>query len=115
MMENPPALASKEATEEARREAARLMGSIKTEKKARASRANGFKPGNPGSPGRARKRLTEIPCSCGAGEALEGHKWDCMRGQAIKRRTKQGRDLLTGELLSSQGSALGSPSLVESD
>lgn len=99
MMDNPTALASKDASAEARKEAARLMGSIKTERKAASSRANGFKQGNPGSPGRSRKPLSEIPCSCTAGDALEGHKWDCMKGQAIKRRTKQGRDLQTGELL----------------
>ncbi len=106
--------ATKEATEEARREAARLMGSIKTEKKAQASRANGFKPGNPGSPGRARKALSEFPCSCEEPDSLTGHKWDCMRGQAIKRRQKQGRDLITGELLT-EASPLGAPSLMESD
>lgn len=97
------ALASKEAPEDVRKEAARLMGSIKTEKKAAAARANGFKPGHPGHQGGGRKvkPLTELVCSCDAGEATEGHRWDCPRGQAIKRRIKEGRDVLTGELLSS--------------
>ena len=96
------ALASKEAPEEARKEAARLMGSIKTEKKAAAARANGFKPGHAGHHGGGRKvkALTELVCSCGAGDTTEGHKWDCPRGQAIKRRIKEGRDVLTGLLLS---------------
>lgn len=95
-------LASKGADEEARREAARLMGSVRTEKKAASSRANGFKPGHEPyrAGGRKLQHLYALPCSCGAGDTIEGHKWDCARMKAIKRRVKEGRDILTGELLS---------------
>lgn len=109
MMNNPATLASKEASEEARKEAARLMGSTKTEKKAAAARANGFKPGHPGHKNGGRKMtpLSEILCSCGGGDTTElwtaetdtGHKWNCKRAQAIKRRASEGRDLQTGEKL----------------
>lgn len=92
-------LASKEVSDEAKREAARLMGSIRTEKKAASSKANGFKPGHTVVGGRKSEPLAEIRCTCEAGEALEGHRWDCPRGQAIKRRIKQGRDIQTGEKL----------------
>ena len=95
-------LATKDTTEDARKEAARLMGSIKTEKKAAAARANGFKPGHPSfvkNPGAKLKALYSLPCTCTAGDTTEGHKWDCPRGQAIKRRLKEGRDVLTGEKL----------------
>ena len=91
-------LAKKDTTEEARREAARAMGSARTPAKAEAARRNGFKPGNQAARngGRKPKQLAEIPCKCEAGEALEGHKWDCPKGQAIKRRQADGLDLLTG-------------------
>lgn len=82
--------------EEARREAARLLGSIRTERKAAASRANGFKPGHAFGAGRKPVPLLEIPCTCAAGEALEGHHWKCPRGQAVKRRIAAGRDPMTG-------------------
>lgn len=94
------ALAAKETSEEAKREAARLMGSISTPKKAASSKANGFKPGNScgKNQGRKHKQLSEFVCICDLPEdALEGHRWDCMRGQAIKRRIKEGRDLQTGQ------------------
>ena len=91
-----PRLAAKDATPEERRAAAALMGSARTPakmaavEKARAARSpeqlGGVKP----------RSLQSIPCTCDAGEALEGHRWNCARGQAIKRRTKQNRDLLTG-------------------
>lgn len=109
MMTNPATLASKDASEDARKEAARLMGSVKTEKKAEASRRNGFKPGHPGhkNGGRRMTPLGEIPCSCEGGDTTElwsvetgtGHKWSCKRAQAIKRRAAEGRDLVTGEKL----------------
>lgn len=81
-------------TDEARRAAAALLGSIKTEAKATSSRENGKKA--PPGPGRSPVALAEIRCTCDAGEALEGHRWNCPRGQAIKRRQAQGRDVLTG-------------------
>lgn len=71
-----------------RKAAAALMGSVSTERKAAAARANGAK-SKPG-PGQPPKSLEELACTCGAGMALEGHKWDCPRGQAIKRRAKAG-------------------------
>lgn len=69
--------------------AGRALGSIKTPKKAEASRRNGLMANGAG--GRPLKPLAEIPCSCGAGEELEGHKTYCLRGQAIRRRQKAGR------------------------
>ena len=65
-------------------EAARTLGSIRTEKKAAASRENGKKGGA------VMKRLEDIPCICG--EGVE-HKSTCRRGQAIKYRTKKGLPL----------------------
>lgn len=87
--------------EEERREAARILGSIRTPKKAAASRANGFKPGNAVG-GRPPVPLLEIPCACTAGESLEGHHWKCPRGQAVKRRIAQGKDPMTGAPLAAQ-------------
>jgi hypothetical protein len=77
--------------------AAVALGSRKSDRKAAASRENG-KRASPG-PGSPPKPLLEIRCTCTTGEALEGHRWDCPRGQAIKRRIKEGRDVLTGALL----------------
>lgn len=81
--------------------AAVALGAIKTEKKAAASARNGFKPGNKFAKngGRPMQHLYELECSCGAGDSTEGHSWSCPRAQAIKRRIKQGRDILTGEKL----------------
>lgn len=87
--------------------AAVALGSIKTEKKAAASARNGFKPGNnfAKNGGRPMRHLFELVCSCDAGDTTEGHHWDCPRARALKRRIKEGRDLLTGEKLEpSQGS-----------
>lgn len=96
------ALASKDVDEEARREAARLMGSIRTEKKAAASRANGFKPGNKAGKngGRPWKPISEVECNCTGGDSIEAssHTWRCPRGQSIRRRIKEGRDVVTGNL-----------------
>ena len=51
MEEKPVGLATKDAGEEARREAARLMGLARTERKAASSRKNGQAGGRPkGSP-----------------------------------------------------------------
>lgn len=86
-------------TDDARRKAAALLGSIKTEAKAASSRENGKKA--PPGPGRNPVPLAEIRCTCDAGEALGGHRWNCPRGQAIKRRQAQGRDVLTGAPLES--------------
>lgn len=68
---------------EQRQEYARMLGSIKTEKKAASSRENGKKGGA------VMKRLEDIPCTCGGVE----HKSTCRRGQAIKYRTKKGLPL----------------------
>ena len=69
--------------------AAVALGSIKTEKKAAASREN-WKKAPPGK-GRAFGPLSEVVCTCEAGDAIEGHRWDCPRGQSIKRRKKAGK------------------------
>lgn len=80
--------ASKSVSDEARREAARLMGRARTPAKIEKARINA--PINGLKGGRPTKPLSEIPCKCGAGDALDGHTWDCLRGQAIKRRKKTG-------------------------
>ena len=81
--------ANKQASPEARKEAARLMGSARTPAKTEAAKRNS--PINGLKGGRPQKPLAEIPCRCEAGEALDGHRWNCPRGQAIKRRQKAGR------------------------
>jgi len=80
--------ASKDATDDARSEAARLMGRARTEKKVEAARRNA--PINGLKGGRPRQSLSEIACNCTAGDDLQGHRWNCPRGQAIKRRQKAG-------------------------
>lgn len=67
------------------REYMRRIGSKKTASKAESSRRNGELGGREPLP------LADIPCACGAGDALTGHRWDCPRGQAIKRRQKTGK------------------------
>jgi len=84
-----PALASKDASAEQRREAARLMGRAVTPAKIAANRING--PINGLKGGRPVLPLSQIACTCGAGEGLEGHKSYCPRGQAIARRRKSGK------------------------
>ena len=74
-------------SEEARREAARLMGSARTERKAAAARENARKRIQGG--GRPFKPIAEIECTCGAGMELK-HSSRCPRGQAIKRRQEKG-------------------------
>lgn len=66
-------------------EAARALGSIRTEKKAASSRENGKKGGRPFLP------LEAIPCNCG-GEGLN-HKSTCQRGKAIRYRQRKGLPL----------------------
>lgn len=81
-------LASKDAPEEIRREAARLMGSVKSDAKKAASKVWG--PINGKAGGRPLVPLESIRCTCAAGNEREGHHWSCPRGQAIKRRSKAG-------------------------
>ena len=72
--------------EEVRR-ALSYVGSIRTEKKAAASRLNGKLGGGQFKP------LADIPCTCGApGDSLE-HKSTCLRGRTIRRRQKLGQPL----------------------
>lgn len=66
-------------------DAARLLGQIRTAKKAAASRENGKKGGG------QIKALASIVCNCD-GEGLN-HKTTCRRGQAIRYRTKKGLPL----------------------
>jgi len=66
-------------------EAARAMGSVKSEQKAAAARENGKKGGAPLKP------LETIPCTCG-GQGLE-HKTTCPRGIRIRVRQKKGLPL----------------------
>ena len=92
-----PALKSPHAgnlTAAEKRSAAAALGSIRSEKKAASSAKNGALA--PPGPGRAPAALFSLACSCGAGDTTEGHKTSCPRGQAVKRREKEGRDVLTG-------------------
>jgi len=77
-----------EATPEERRAAASAMGSSRTDAKTAAARLNGRKA--PPGPGRTPRPLAAIACTCGRGDALEGHPTTCPRGLAIRRRTKAG-------------------------
>jgi hypothetical protein len=63
------------------------LGSIKTERKAQTSAANGALGGRP-------TRAPETyPCTCSAGDATEGHKTTCKRGLAIRRaEARQNRE-----------------------
>lgn len=72
---------------DARSEAARLMGSVRSERKAEAARRNAQRAGRRVLP------LSDIHCNCGAGSKIEGHKSTCMRGRAIKRRIAKGLPL----------------------
>jgi hypothetical protein len=61
-----------------RSEAARLLGSARTEQKATAARENGRLGGRPLKP------LSDFVCNCGQPEGH--HKSYCLRGQAERRR-----------------------------
>jgi hypothetical protein len=73
-------------TAEQRREYARELGSVRSERKAQAARENGKKGG------RQIKPLETIACTCG-GEGLE-HRSTCPRGRAIRYRRKKGLPLV---------------------
>lgn len=77
---------------DARSEAARLMGSVKSEKKAAAARANAQKTYKP------MKALADIVCQCERPAGELGlppfkHKSTCLRGRAIKYRLQKGLPL----------------------
>jgi hypothetical protein len=94
------------ATGRRRLKPGRLPGEVRTDKKAQAARANGAMGRGPKNP-RGPVPLSEIECCikvgkaagspCLGGDSLEGHHWSCPRGQAIKRRAQEGRDILTGK------------------
>jgi hypothetical protein len=73
-------------------EAGRFLGSIRTERKAEASRANILAAKAAGKVGgRPQKPLRDYACTCGAGDTIEGHKSTCPRGNAIWRRRRAGK------------------------
>ena len=79
-------------SEDARSEAARLMGRAKSDKKTAAARANAQKTYKP------MKALIDIVCLCGLPEGDPGlppfkHKSTCLRGRAIKYRQAKGLPL----------------------
>ena len=83
-MPNPRAPATEEASK-----AGQILGSRRTLKKEASSRRNILAAKAKGLVGgRPKKALSEFVCICAAPDALEGHRWDCLRGQAIKRRRK---------------------------
>jgi hypothetical protein len=67
--------------QQARREAARLMGRAKTERKAAASRVNGLKGSRPRLP------LESYECTCGG--CPDTPKYTCPRGRIILVRRKR--------------------------
>ena len=71
------------------RKLGRRGGLAKSDRKAAAARVNALQSG-----GRPTRPLAEIPCTCGAGAAAEGHKSRCARGMAIKRRQAAGKPLV---------------------
>ncbi len=73
---------------EAAREYLGQIGSIKTDAKKRASRANALK----GAQARRRDPLT-LPCLCEGGESLEAsaHKTTCPRGRLLYQRERAAR------------------------
>lgn len=58
------------------------MGRRRTPAKTAAATQNGQKGGRPQTP------LSDFPCTCGKGDALEGHPTTCPRGLAIYRRKR---------------------------
>lgn len=62
-------------------EAARILGSIRTPKKAASSKENGVKGGRP------KKAIDELPCTCG--RQGTDHTAVCPRGRALRRRQKE--------------------------
>lgn len=84
-LKNPAAHLRSDNTD-ARREAARMLGMVKSDRKAEASRENGKKGG------KECKRLADIACTCGNGDSLE-HPTTCPRGRVIRYRTKKGLPL----------------------
>jgi len=60
-------------------EAARALGSVRSEKKRASAVRNGAL---------RRKPLSEFPCTCGRGDAEEGHPTTCPRGRVIWRRKR---------------------------
>lgn len=75
---------------EARREAARLLGSARTERKRITSAQNIEKAQRTGRP---ILPLAAFACTCGHSDSLEGHPTTCPRGRAIRRRRKAGKPL----------------------
>lgn len=71
---------------DARRNAGRLLGMVKSDRKAEAARENGKKGGKECKP------LAEIACTCGHGDSLE-HPTTCPRGRVIRYRIKKGLPL----------------------
>lgn len=69
------------------RRAMAVLGSRTSEKKKKSSTANSarsrFKP----------RPLSELRCTCGRGDVLEGHPTTCPKGRAIRRRLAAGQPL----------------------
>ena len=68
-----------------------VIGSRKTERKAKSSAENGRRFG--GRPKGTLTPLSDLLCTCGAGESVENHKSNCPRGRAIRRRLAAGLPL----------------------
>jgi hypothetical protein len=79
---------------EERRNAARVMGRVSTEKKSDAARANGKKggrrPGTVTGPQVNRKPIEDVECTCGKGMAnVYDHLWKCKRRRAQNQRDRR--------------------------
>jgi hypothetical protein len=77
------------------------LGSIKTEKKTRASRENVKKAAAAPRtrPTRVPALLFNSPCTCGTGDVVDGHKSKCPRYHLIFKRRKNKLDPMTGKPL----------------
>ena len=73
-----------EPTPEEMRRVFSMLGKRRTPAKGAAAAANGRKGGRPAV------ALAALPCTCGAGDGVDGHKTTCQRGLAIYRRRKAG-------------------------
>ncbi len=77
---NPDSELPPDVMQRALSEIMRQRGSVRSEKKAASSAENGKLGVRPARP------LSEIPCTCSAGDSLTGHPSTCPRGLAIRRR-----------------------------
>jgi hypothetical protein len=82
---------SEEPTPEEIRRVLAYVGRTRSAKKAESSKENGKAGGRPVKP------LESYACTCGRGDALEGHPTTCPRGRAIARRSRSAAQMRMDE------------------